>query len=82
MGKFHLDFFRRIPHSVIGHDTAHRGPGAPDHGLPPGHSLDLCHMGMNDLRDHLWERKGKTPDQLLSARYEKFRKIGIFQETG
>ena len=39
-------------------------------------------MGMNDLRDHLWERKGKTPDQLLSARYEKFRKIGIFQETG
>ena len=34
------------------------------------------------LRDHLWELKGKTPDQLLSARYEKFRKIGIFQETG
>ena len=34
------------------------------------------------LRDHLWELKGKTPEQLLSARYEKFRKIGIFQETG
>jgi len=23
------------------------------------------------LRDHLWELKGKTPGQLLSARYEK-----------
>ena len=33
------------------------------------------------LRDHLWELKGKTPDQLLSARYEKFRKIGVFEET-
>ena len=33
------------------------------------------------LRDHLWELKGKTPDQLLSARYEKSRKIGVFEET-
>src|SRR3972149_83426 len=33
------------------------------------------------LRDHLWELKGKTPDQLLSARYEKFRRIGVFEET-
>ena len=33
------------------------------------------------LRDHLWELKGNTPDQLLSARYEKFRKIGVFEET-
>ena len=32
------------------------------------------------LRDHLWELKGKTPDQLLSARYEKFRKIGVVEE--
>ncbi len=33
------------------------------------------------LRDNLWELRGKTPDQLLSDRYQKFRKIGVFEET-
>jgi len=33
------------------------------------------------LRDHLWELKGKNPDELVRDRYEKFRKIGVFEET-
>ena len=33
------------------------------------------------LRDHLWELKGKTPDELVRDRYDKFRRIGVFEET-
>jgi len=33
------------------------------------------------LRDHLWELKSKSPDELVRDRYEKFRKIGVFEET-
>ena len=33
------------------------------------------------LRDHLWQLKSKSSDELLSERYEKFRKIGVYQET-
>ncbi|MBI3031716.1 MAG: acetyl-CoA carboxylase carboxyltransferase subunit alpha [Candidatus Rokubacteria bacterium] len=32
------------------------------------------------LRDHLWELKGKTPDELVRDRYDKFRRIGVFEE--
>lgn len=33
------------------------------------------------LRDHLWELKSKQPDDLVRERYEKFRKIGVFEEA-
>ena len=33
------------------------------------------------LRDHLWELKSKTADELVRERYEKFRRIGVFEET-
>jgi len=33
------------------------------------------------LRDRLWELKSKSADQLVSDRYEKFRRIGVFEET-
>ena len=33
------------------------------------------------LRDTLWELKSKSADQLVSDRYEKFRRIGVFEET-
>lgn len=33
------------------------------------------------LRDHLWELKSKSPEDLVRERYEKFRKIGVFEEA-
>jgi len=33
------------------------------------------------LRDHLQALKAKSPDELLRERYEKFRKIGAFEEV-
>ena len=33
------------------------------------------------LRDHLWELKSKSAEELVRERYEKFRKIGVFEET-
>jgi acetyl-CoA carboxylase carboxyl transferase subunit alpha len=33
------------------------------------------------LRDHLWELKSKSVDELLRGRYEKFRKMGVFEES-
>lgn len=32
------------------------------------------------LRDRLWELKSSRPDELLRGRYERFRKIGVFEE--
>ncbi|HET7874912.1 MAG TPA: acetyl-CoA carboxylase carboxyltransferase subunit alpha, partial [Methylomirabilota bacterium] len=34
------------------------------------------------LRDELWELKSRTPEQLVDERYEKFRRIGAFEEAG
>jgi acetyl-CoA carboxylase carboxyl transferase subunit alpha len=33
------------------------------------------------LRDQLWELKSKSPEQLVEERYEKFRRIGAFEEA-
>ena len=33
------------------------------------------------LRDRLWELKSKSPEELVRERYEKFRRIGVFEET-
>jgi len=33
------------------------------------------------LRDALWELRSLTPEELVSERYEKFRKIGVFEES-
>jgi acetyl-CoA carboxylase carboxyl transferase subunit alpha len=33
------------------------------------------------LRDSLWELKSKSPEDLIRERYEKFRKIGVFEEA-
>jgi acetyl-CoA carboxylase carboxyl transferase subunit alpha len=33
------------------------------------------------LRDALWELRSRTPEELVSERYEKFRKIGVFEES-
>ena len=33
------------------------------------------------LRDALWRLRSLTPEQLVSDRYEKFRKIGVFEES-
>jgi acetyl-CoA carboxylase carboxyl transferase subunit alpha len=33
------------------------------------------------LRDALWELRSRTPEELVADRYEKFRKIGVFQES-
>ncbi len=33
------------------------------------------------LRDHLWQLKSRPPERLLEARYEKFRRIGAFEEV-
>jgi acetyl-CoA carboxylase carboxyl transferase subunit alpha len=33
------------------------------------------------LRDALWELRSLTPEQLVSERYDKFRKIGVFEES-
>jgi acetyl-CoA carboxylase carboxyl transferase subunit alpha len=32
------------------------------------------------LRDQLWELRSKSGDQLLADRYERFRRIGVFEE--
>ena len=34
------------------------------------------------LRDQLWELKSKSADRRLEERYEKFRRIGVFDEAG
>ena len=33
------------------------------------------------LRDALWELRSRTPEELAAERYEKFRKIGVFEES-
>ncbi len=33
------------------------------------------------LRDQFWELKSKSPEQLVEERYEKFRRIGAFEEA-
>jgi len=33
------------------------------------------------LRDALWELRSRTPEELVTLRYEKFRKIGVFEES-
>lgn len=33
------------------------------------------------LRDALWELRLRTPEELVAERYEKFRKIGVFEES-
>ena len=33
------------------------------------------------LRDVLWELRSHTPEKLVAERYEKFRKIGVFEES-
>jgi len=33
------------------------------------------------LRDALWELRSRTPEELVAERYEKFRKIGVFEES-
>lgn len=32
------------------------------------------------LKDAVWELSARSPDELLRARYEKFRRIGVFEE--
>jgi acetyl-CoA carboxylase carboxyl transferase subunit alpha len=34
------------------------------------------------LRDQLWQLKSKSAEQLVEERYEKFRRIGAFEEAG
>jgi acetyl-CoA carboxylase carboxyl transferase subunit alpha len=34
------------------------------------------------LREHLWQLKSRTPDELVEERREKFRRIGVFEEAG
>ena len=33
------------------------------------------------LRDALWELRSLTPEELVALRYERFRKIGVFEES-
>jgi acetyl-CoA carboxylase carboxyl transferase subunit alpha len=33
------------------------------------------------LRDALWELRSRTPEELCAERYEKFRRIGVFEES-
>ena len=33
------------------------------------------------LKDHLWELRSKSPEELVSERHEKFRRIGVFEEV-
>ncbi|HSE06890.1 MAG TPA: acetyl-CoA carboxylase carboxyltransferase subunit alpha [Methylomirabilota bacterium] len=33
------------------------------------------------LRDHLWQLKSKSEAELIEERHEKFRRIGVFEET-
>jgi acetyl-CoA carboxylase carboxyl transferase subunit alpha len=33
------------------------------------------------LRDALWALRSRTPEELVADRYEKFRKIGVFEES-
>jgi acetyl-CoA carboxylase carboxyl transferase subunit alpha len=35
----------------------------------------------SSLRDALWELRSRTPEELVAERYEKFRKIGVFEES-
>ncbi len=34
------------------------------------------------LRDHLWELRSKSSGRLVEERYDRFRRIGVFEETG
>jgi acetyl-CoA carboxylase carboxyl transferase subunit alpha len=34
------------------------------------------------LRDHLWELRSKSGEELIVERYERFRRIGVFEEAG
>ena len=33
------------------------------------------------LRHALWELRSRTADELVGERYEKFRRIGVFEES-
>jgi acetyl-CoA carboxylase carboxyl transferase subunit alpha len=33
------------------------------------------------LRDALWELRSRTPEELCAERYEKFRRIGVFEDS-
>jgi acetyl-CoA carboxylase carboxyl transferase subunit alpha len=33
------------------------------------------------LRDQLWQLKSRSPEQLVEERYDKFRRIGAFEEA-
>lgn len=33
------------------------------------------------LKDHLWELRSKSPEELVQERYEKFRRIGAFEDA-
>ena len=33
------------------------------------------------LRDNLWELRSKSPEELVRARYEKFRRMGVLEEA-
>jgi acetyl-CoA carboxylase carboxyl transferase subunit alpha len=33
------------------------------------------------LRDHLWDLRSKSGEQLVEERYQRFRRIGVFEET-
>jgi acetyl-CoA carboxylase carboxyl transferase subunit alpha len=33
------------------------------------------------LRDHLWQLRSKSEAELIEERQEKFRRIGVFEET-
>ncbi len=33
------------------------------------------------LRDHLWELRSKSPEELVRSRYEKFRRMGVLEEA-
>ncbi|HYB44748.1 MAG TPA: acetyl-CoA carboxylase carboxyltransferase subunit alpha [Candidatus Methylomirabilis sp.] len=34
------------------------------------------------LRDHLWQLRSRSPDRIAEERYERFRRIGVFEEAG
>jgi len=34
------------------------------------------------LRDHLWELRSKSSGRLVEERYDRFRRIGVFEEAG
>jgi acetyl-CoA carboxylase carboxyl transferase subunit alpha len=33
------------------------------------------------LKDHLWELRSRSPEELVQERYEKFRRIGVFEDA-